>query len=112
MFPPCLVRHLVRLLCMATNLDIAPDLLEKARNLSGKRTKRAAVELALEEFIRRRTDPAAFEGENLGDSEEAVADRLRQFEALLDEVPDWTPADANEFTDAVKVFEEVDEEGW
>ena len=53
-----------------------------------------------------------FEEENLGESEEATADRRRQFEALLDDVPDWKPADAKEFSEAVKVFEEVDEKSW
>jgi Bacterial antitoxin of type II TA system, VapB len=39
---------------MATNLAIQPELLERARELSGKRTKTAAVTLALQEFIARR----------------------------------------------------------
>jgi hypothetical protein len=39
---------------MATNLSIDPDLLERALDVSGKRTKKAAVTLALEEFIARR----------------------------------------------------------
>ena len=39
---------------MATNLAISPDLLERAVELSGKRTKTAAVTLALQEFIARR----------------------------------------------------------
>lgn len=39
---------------MATNLDIDPRLLEKARRLGGHRTKRAAVQEALEEYVRRR----------------------------------------------------------
>ena len=39
---------------MATNLAISPDLLERALKLSGKRTKTAAVTLALQEFIARR----------------------------------------------------------
>ena len=39
---------------MATNLAIRPDLLERAVELSGERTKTAAVTLALEEFIARR----------------------------------------------------------
>ena len=53
---------LVRILCgslcdtlrMATNLAINQDLLERALELSGKRTKTAAVTLALQEFIARR----------------------------------------------------------
>jgi len=39
---------------MATNLSIDPDLLERALEVSGERTKKAAVTLALQEFIARR----------------------------------------------------------
>jgi hypothetical protein len=39
---------------MATNLAIDPELLERALNVSGERTKKAAVTRALEEFIARR----------------------------------------------------------
>ena len=39
---------------MATNLDIEPELLEKAVEVSGERTKTAAVRRALEEYIARR----------------------------------------------------------
>ncbi len=39
---------------MATNLSIDPALIERALELSGERTKKAAVTLALEEFIARR----------------------------------------------------------
>ena len=39
---------------MATNLSIDPDLIERALKVSGERTKRAAVTLALHEFIARR----------------------------------------------------------
>ena len=39
---------------MATNLAISPDLLERAVELSGEKTKTAAVTLALREFIARR----------------------------------------------------------
>ncbi len=39
---------------MATNLAIDPDLLERALQASGERTKKAAVTRALEEFIARR----------------------------------------------------------
>jgi Arc/MetJ family transcription regulator len=39
---------------MATNLAIDPALIERALELSGERTKKAAVTLALEEFIARR----------------------------------------------------------
>jgi Arc/MetJ family transcription regulator len=39
---------------MATNLSIDPELIERALELSGERTKKAAVTRALEEFIARR----------------------------------------------------------
>lgn len=39
---------------MATNLALDPKLLERALAVSGRRTKKAAVTLALEEFIARR----------------------------------------------------------
>ena len=39
---------------MATNLSINPELIDRALELSGERTKRAAVTKALEEFIARR----------------------------------------------------------
>jgi len=39
---------------MATNLSIDPELLERALEVSGERTKKAAVTKALEEFIARR----------------------------------------------------------
>ncbi len=39
---------------MATNLAIDPDLLDKAVQVSGERTKKAAVTKALQEFIARR----------------------------------------------------------
>lgn len=39
---------------MATNLAIDPALLDRALELSGQPTKKAAVTLALEEFIARR----------------------------------------------------------
>ncbi len=38
---------------MATNLDLDPELLERAFALSGEKTKKAAVTKALEEFIAR-----------------------------------------------------------
>jgi Arc/MetJ family transcription regulator len=47
-----------RLLCeeshMATNLSLDPELIERALEVSGERTKKAAVTRALEEFIARR----------------------------------------------------------
>ncbi|MGH8770071.1 MAG: type II toxin-antitoxin system VapB family antitoxin [Burkholderiales bacterium] len=39
---------------MATNLSLDPDLIERALEVSGERTKKAAVTQALEEFIARR----------------------------------------------------------
>lgn len=39
---------------MATNLDIEPELLERAVRVSGARSKTAAVRQALAEFISRR----------------------------------------------------------
>ncbi len=39
---------------MATNLSIEPELLEKALEVSGEKTKKAAVTKALQEFIARR----------------------------------------------------------
>lgn len=39
---------------MATNLALDPELIEHALRVSGEKTKKAAVTLALEEFIARR----------------------------------------------------------
>ena len=39
---------------MATNLAIDPNLIERALEVSGERTKKAAVTKALQEFIARR----------------------------------------------------------
>jgi Arc/MetJ family transcription regulator len=39
---------------MATNLDLAPELIAEALRVSGERTKKAAVTKALEEFVARR----------------------------------------------------------
>jgi Arc/MetJ family transcription regulator len=46
---------------MATNLDIDQALLEKAVELSGKRSKKDAVTMALEEFIARRNQKGLLE---------------------------------------------------
>ena len=46
---------------MATNLSIDPDLLERALEVSGEKTKKAAVTKALEEFIRRREQTRVLE---------------------------------------------------
>ena len=40
---------------MATNLDLDPNLIERAVKVSGEKTKKAAVTRALEEFITRRS---------------------------------------------------------
>jgi len=39
---------------MATNLDIDPSLINHVLELSGQRTKKGAVTLALEEYVARR----------------------------------------------------------
>ncbi len=39
---------------MATNLAIAPELIEEAKQVGGHRTKKQAVSAALEEYIKRR----------------------------------------------------------
>jgi hypothetical protein len=46
---------------MATNLSIDPELIERALELSGERTKKAAVTKALEEFIARRRQKRVLE---------------------------------------------------
>ena len=46
---------------VARNLAISPDLLERALKVSGKRTKTAAVTLALQEFIARREQRRSLE---------------------------------------------------
>jgi Arc/MetJ family transcription regulator len=46
---------------MATNLSIDPDLLDRALEVSGERTKKAAVTKALQEFIARREQTALLE---------------------------------------------------
>lgn len=43
---------------MATNLSLDPKLIDRALEVSGERTKKAAVTLALEEFIARRKQKA------------------------------------------------------
>jgi hypothetical protein len=46
---------------MATNLSIDPDLLDRALEVSGERTKKAAVTKALREFIGRREQKRVLE---------------------------------------------------
>ena len=43
---------------MATNLSLDPELLERALQVSGEKTKKAAVTRALREFIARREQRA------------------------------------------------------
>ena len=50
--PMCRLPH--KEMHMATNLAIDPDLLDRALEVSGERTKKAAVTMALQEFIARR----------------------------------------------------------
>lgn len=54
--------RLCRMMCeeahMATNLSLDPKLIERALELSGEKTKKAAVTRALEEFIARRRQKA------------------------------------------------------
>ena len=46
---------------MATNLSIDPELIERAVEVSGERTKKAAVTKALQEFIARRRQKGLLE---------------------------------------------------
>jgi hypothetical protein len=46
---------------MATNLSLDPELIERALAVSGERTKKAAVTLALQEFIARRKQKRVLE---------------------------------------------------
>ncbi|MBV6418257.1 MAG: hypothetical protein CMLOHMNK_03062 [Steroidobacteraceae bacterium] len=46
---------------MATNLSIDPKLLDRALEVSGEQTKKAAVTKALEEFIARRRQKGILE---------------------------------------------------
>ena len=46
---------------MATNVSIDPELIERALELSGERTKKAAVTKALQEFIARRQQKRVLE---------------------------------------------------
>lgn len=66
---------------MATNLSIDPDLLDRALEASGEKTKKAAVTIALKEFIARREQKRLLElfGNLEWDSEyDYKADRTRQ----------------------------------
>ena len=66
---------------MATNLSLDPDLIERALQVSGERTKTAAVTRALEEFIARRKQKRLIElmGKlNWDDSFDIKAERSRR----------------------------------
>jgi len=65
---------------MSTNLAIDPELLDRAVAVSGERTKKAVVTLALQEFIARREQRRVVElmGElEWNDSFECKAERSR-----------------------------------
>lgn len=47
-------RDVYTLLLMRTNIDIDDELLEAARDVAGTTTKKATVEVALRELVRRR----------------------------------------------------------
>lgn len=66
---------------MATNLAIDTDLLDRAVEVSGERTRNAAVTLALKEFIARREQRRIIElfgTLEWDDSFDYKAERLRQ----------------------------------
>jgi Arc/MetJ family transcription regulator len=46
-------RVMCSLMCMRTNIEIDDDLMREARRLTGVRTKREAVDLALRELVAR-----------------------------------------------------------
>jgi Arc/MetJ family transcription regulator len=46
---------------MATNLALDPELLDRALSVSGQSTKKAAVTMALQEFIARRSQASILE---------------------------------------------------
>lgn len=51
------VKKYQRRLATATNLDIDPQLLDKALVISGLKTKKETVDLALREFVNRHKQP-------------------------------------------------------
>ncbi|WP_458041770.1 MULTISPECIES: type II toxin-antitoxin system VapB family antitoxin [Bacteria] len=66
---------------MATNLAIDPELLDHAFQISGEKSKKAAVTLALEEFIARREQARILEligGLEWDDSFDYKAERSRE----------------------------------
>ena len=71
---------------MATNLSIDPELIERALEVSGERTKKAAVTKALQEFIARRQQKRLLDlvGKLEWDSSyNYKADRTRDCRSLL-----------------------------
>ena len=62
---------------MATNLKIDERLLEKALGLSGKKTKREAVNDALTEFVQRRERLEVLEFFGTLEMHESVNDKVR-----------------------------------
>jgi Arc/MetJ family transcription regulator len=69
------------ILHMATNLSIDPELLDRALEVSGEKTKKAAVTIALKEFIARREQKRLLElfGNLEWDSDyDYKAERIRQ----------------------------------
>ena len=50
----CIMLHMNEVMSMATNLSIDTELLEAALKAGGLKTKKDTVNLALEEFIKRR----------------------------------------------------------
>ena len=70
-----------KILHMATNLSIDPELLDHALEVSGEKTKKATVTIALKEFIARREQKRLLElfGSLEWDSEfDYKAERARQ----------------------------------
>ena len=61
-------------LCMATNLQIDPQLLERALNVGGRRTKRETVTEALEEYIQHREQRKILDLFGTVDAEDMLSD--------------------------------------
>ncbi len=73
---------------MATNLALDPALIERARKLSGEKTKKAAVTKALEEFIARREQKELLELFGSFDWDPDYDYKAERFGALPFLVPD------------------------
>jgi len=80
---------------MATNLSLDPDLIERALEVSGERTKKAAVTRALEEFIAHRRQKRLLDlmgklewDESFDYKADAPAgDSVRRYERLIPRLP-------------------------